>query len=103
MPPAQITQIRVVFAFIAAVMDARSLRKADDRAPGFLSGVRLVLGGWAYLLVRAIRRKTGADWGVFAAACIAATILTIVSPVANAVRTSNSYSEIPKLQAAIAT
>jgi hypothetical protein len=92
-----------IFAFIAARMDVRAMRRAGDPAHARLSFICILLSGWAYLLARAIKRRTGADWGVFAA-CAAATVLVlaIVTPVAATVQTANMTFNQAKAQSDIA-
>jgi hypothetical protein len=88
-----------VLAFIAAEVDSKKLKKAGDSRLSGWGPVCVILSAWAYLLVRAIRRRSGADWGVFAA-CAAVTILVIaiINPLASAVRTSNAAFDIPAMQ-----
>lgn len=52
-----------ILAFIAALMDVRSLRAASDPIYPGMAALCLLLSGWAYLLARAITRRAGADWG----------------------------------------
>jgi len=55
-----------LLAFVAALMDVRSLHTADDPIYPAMAGLCLLLSGWAYLLARAIKRRRGRA-GVFAA------------------------------------
>jgi hypothetical protein len=92
-----------ILAFLAAVMDTRSLRAAGDPIYPGMAGLCLVLSGWAYLLARAIKRRAGADWGVFAAGFGAAVILLAVAvPVASGAKTSNEVFDQAGVQAQIA-
>lgn len=92
-----------ILAFIAALMDVRSLRAAGDPIYPGMAGLCFLLSGWAYLLARAIKRRTGADWGVFAAGLGAAVVvLAVAIPVAGGAKTSNEVFNQSGVQAQIA-
>ena len=92
-----------VFAFVAALMDVRWLGRRGDPAYPALTVICLLLSGWAYLLARAIKRRNGADWEVFAA-CAAATALVfaIVVPIATAAKTGSMIFNQTKAHSDIA-
>ena len=92
-----------ILAFIAAVMDVRSLRAVGDPVYPGMAALCLVLSGWAYLLARAIKRRAGIDWGVFAAGFGAAVIvLAVAVPVASGAKSSNEMFDQAGVQAQIA-
>lgn len=92
-----------VLGCAAAYMDARqAIRRGEPGSRG-LALICLLLSGWAYLLVRAIRSKTSAWWGVFAAGAAAAlTAILIIGPVASAAQGAGLTFEQAKVQSAIA-
>jgi hypothetical protein len=92
-----------ILAFIAAVMDVRSLRAAGDPISPGIAGLCLVLSGWVYLLARAIKRRAGIDWGLFAAGLGAAVImLAVAAPAASGAKASNELFDQAGVQAQIA-
>jgi hypothetical protein len=92
-----------ILAFIAALMDVRSLRAASDPIYPGMAALCLLLSGWAYLLARAIKRRAGVDWGVFAAGLGAAVVVLAVSvPVAGGAKASNGVFDQSGVQAQIA-
>jgi hypothetical protein len=93
-----------VLAFIFALRDTRWLRGAGDPAYPSMAFLCLLLSGWAYLLARAIRRKSGPDWGAFAAgAAVLVIVLAIAAPLANAAKTSNEVFNQSGVQSQIAS
>jgi hypothetical protein len=93
-----------VLAFIFALKDTRWLRQAGDPAYPSMAVLCLLLSGWAYLLARAVKRKSGADWGVFAAGLgVLVIVLAIATPLANAAKASNEVFNQSGVQSQIAS
>ena len=72
--------VATVFAVVAAVRDARALRETGEPVGPGLAWWCL-LAPWAYLIARAVKRtrKTGTDWGIFAAGVIAWLVVIVIS------------------------
>jgi hypothetical protein len=87
-----------------AVKDARALRTAGEP---FSSGLAAwcLLGGWAYLLARAIKRvnRTNNDWVLFAVSVVAwLVVILIATPVISSAVTSGSVFNRAKVQSDVA-
>jgi len=92
-----------LLSWIASEMDARSLKRSGDARLAGWGMICIIFSGWAYLLVRAIKLRTGADWGIFAAcAALLVFVLAGIYPLANAVKDSNAVFDQAGLQNAIA-
>lgn len=87
-----------------AVRDARALRAAGETFPSGLAAWCL-LGGWAYLLARAIKRanRTNSDWVLFGVSVVTwLVVIVIMTPMINAAITSGSVFNRAKVQSNIA-
>ncbi len=96
--------IAVIFAIFAASRDTRALRAAGEPVGGGLAWWCLLVP-WAYLWARAVKRtaKSGADWGILAAAVVVWLVVVVIAvPVTNSAVTTGETFNQAQVQADIA-
>jgi Na+/alanine symporter len=96
--------VAALLGIFMAVKDARVLRATGEP---FSSGLAAwcLLGGWAYLLARAIKRvnRTNNDWVLFAVSVVTwLVVIVIATPVIRSAVTSGSVFSRAKVQSDVA-